>query len=164
MTPQEMHDFLARRYRRRSLLKGAAAAAAAAAGPVLWRQSAASAATLPAGPQWSAFGPDPKSEMFVSWSAGSASATGQTPPKPMIRCGLDTSYGNAEAAEARQVPVPAGVSGEPAENTFYNRALIPGLDAGTMYHYSVSNDGVTWGPDTAGCLGPPVRPGCTRRP
>lgn len=93
MTPQEMNDFLAKKYRRRSLLTGAAALAAAAAGPLFWRQSAASAATLPTGPQWIAFGHDPKSQMFVSWSVGSASATGHTPPRPMVRWGLDTSYG-----------------------------------------------------------------------
>lgn len=160
MTPQEMHDFLARRYRRRSLLKGAAAVAAAAmAGPVLWRQSAASAATAPVGPQWIAFGHDPKSQMFVSWSSGSASGTGPAPPKPMIRWGLDTSYGSVLAAEARQVPVPAGVSGEPAENTFYNRVLVAGMEAGTTYHYCVSNDGVTWGPDTTFTTAAAGKPG-----
>lgn len=149
MTPQDMNDFLARRYRRRSILTGAGALAAAAmAGPLLWRQTAASAATVPTGPQWIAFGPNPKAEMFVSWSAGTASGTGDAPPSPMVRWGRDASYGRAAGAETLQVPVPAGVAGEPAENTFYNRILLSRLEAGQTYHYSVSNDGSTWGPDT----------------
>src|ERR1700728_823035 len=52
------------------------------------------------------------------------------------------------AANCGQGPGPANVSGEPAENTFYCNGLLEGLSPGTNYHYSVSNDGITWGPDT----------------
>jgi len=44
--------------------------------------------------------------------------------------------------------VPATVPGEPPEKTFYNSVLLSGLSPGTAYHYSVSNDGVTWSADT----------------
>ena len=50
MRPQEMHDFLRAACRRRAVLKAGALGIAAAASPVLWRQSAARAATLPAAP------------------------------------------------------------------------------------------------------------------
>jgi hypothetical protein len=150
MRPQEMHDFLKHRYGRRNVLKGAATLGVAAiAGPVLWRQSKALAATTPIGPQWIAFGPDPASQMYLSWSAGTAGGRNQTPPAPQVRWGLDNSYGSLQEADnTAQVPLPSTVGGEPAENTFYNSALPSGLAAGTTYHYSVSNDGVTWSADT----------------
>jgi hypothetical protein len=40
------------------------------------------------------------------------------------------------------------VSGEPAENTFYSSVLLSGLAPATTYHYSVSNNGVTWSADS----------------
>jgi hypothetical protein len=66
-----MHDYLRKRYSRRGVLKGAGAVGAmAAAGPVFWRRSFtdSSAAGSPTGPQWIALGPDPATEMHVSWS------------------------------------------------------------------------------------------------
>jgi hypothetical protein len=148
MSPRDMHDYLKRHYGRRGVLKGAATlGAAAVAGPALWRQRGGLA--VPAiGPQWIAFGASPVSQMYVSWSAGTAAGASNPPPSPQVRWGLDASYGNQAAADSGQVPVPSGVSGEPAENTFYNNLLLTGLSAGTPYHYSVSNDGNTWGPDT----------------
>jgi hypothetical protein len=149
MTPQDMHDFLRSRGRRRFLRGAAALGATAFAGPVLWRQSAGLTATTPIGPQWIAFGPDPAAQMYLSWSAGTASVLGHAPPRPQVRWGLDASYGSSAAAEiSKRVPVPATVPGEPAENTFYNSVLLSGLAPGTTYHYSVSNDGVTWSADT----------------
>jgi 3',5'-cyclic AMP phosphodiesterase CpdA len=150
MAPQEMNDFLKKRYRRRSVLKGAAAlGAGAVAGPVFWRRSAAFGATPPVGPQWIAYGADPTSQMYVSWSAGTATGTNQAPPKPQVRWGLDNTYGSVRAADnVKQVPIPSGVAGEPIQNTFYNNVLLANLAPGTSYHYAVSNDGVTWGPDT----------------
>jgi hypothetical protein len=150
MAPQEVHDFLKQRYGRRRLLKGAAVLGAGlATGPILWRQSSAFGATPPIGPQWIAYGADATSQMYVSWSAGTASGTNQTPPSPQIRWGLDNTYGNTRQADnVSQVPVPAGVAGEPSQNTFYNNVLLSGLAPGTTYHYGVSNDGATWGPDT----------------
>jgi 3',5'-cyclic AMP phosphodiesterase CpdA len=149
MTPQEMHDFLRRRHRRRSVLRGAAVlGAAAAAGPLLWRQSAALAATTPIGPRWIAFGSDPAAQMYVAWSAGTAAGAAQPPASPQVRWGPDAGYGSvAGAGASAQVPVPATVSGEPAENTFYSNVLLRGLAPGTTYHYSVSNDGRTWSAD-----------------
>jgi hypothetical protein len=148
MSPRDMHDHLTRRYGRRGVLKGAAAVGAAAfAGPVLWRQRGK--LPVPAiGPQWIAFGADPVSQMYVSWSAGTARGTSNPPPNPQVRWGLDASYGSQATANSGQVPIPSGVSGEPAEHTFYNNLLLSGLTAGTAYHYSVSNDGRAWGPDT----------------
>jgi hypothetical protein len=150
MTPQEMHDYLRRRYRRRAVLSGAAVlGAAAAAGPLLWRQSAALAAVAP-GPRWIAFGPDPAAQMYVSWLAGTASGPSRPPARPRVRWGTDSSYGSAASADtSAQVPVPATVGGEPAEHTFYSSILLRGLKPGTKYHYSVSNDGVTWSEDAA---------------
>lgn len=155
MRPRDMHDYLRRHYGRRSVLKGAATlSAAAVAGPLLWRQRGKLA--VPAiGPQWIAFGSDPLSQMYVSWSAGTSKGASNPPPAPQVRWGLDTSYGNQAAADSGQVPVPSGVSGEPPENTFYNNLLLTGLMVGTTYHYSVSNDGNTWGPDTVFTTAPP---------
>jgi hypothetical protein len=150
MTPQDRHDYLHRHYGRRSVLRGAAVlGAAAAAGPLFWRQSAALAATTPIGPRWIAFGANPATQMHVSWSTGTADGPTVRPGSPQVRWGLDASYGHVRAADnSAQVPVPANVSGEPAEHTFYNDIQIGGLVAGTTYHYSVSNDGVVWSPDT----------------
>jgi hypothetical protein len=150
MTVQEMHDYLAARarFRRRAFLKGAGALGlAAAAGPVFWRQSEAFASTASA-PQWIGYGRDPSREMFVSWSAGTASGSVVSVPKPQVQWGLDATYGKIEPAfSSGTVPVPS-ISGEPVENTVYSSALIGNLRPDTTYHYSVSNDGVTWSSDT----------------
>lgn len=147
MAPDEMFEFLRKRYSRRGMLKGAAAAGAlAASGPIFWRRSYAFASTTPSptGPQWIAFGPDPTSEMYISWAAGN-STTAANVPAPKIRWGLDTSYGSTLDAASGQVPTPGGGT---AELTSYQHALLRRLTPDTTYHYSVSNDGVTWGPDT----------------
>jgi hypothetical protein len=147
MAPQEMYDFLKRARSRRAVLRGAAVLGiTAVASPVLWRQSSALAATTPLGPRWISFGSDPASQMCLSWSSGAASGKNAVPPNPQARWGLSTAYGSTQSASTAQVPVPAGI-GEPAENTFYLSAVLSGLAPGTTYHYSVSNDGVTWGPD-----------------
>ncbi len=81
MRPQEMHDYLKKRYGRRTVLKGAAAAGAlAAAGPMFWRKADAYAAgiggnTETTTPQWIAYGPNPATTMWVSWSSGSFNTT-----------------------------------------------------------------------------------------
>jgi len=149
MSPDHMRDYPPRRYQRRAILKGTAAVGlAAVAGPTAWRQSDAWASG-PAAPQWIAYGAHPSTQMYLSWSTGTASGTQQAPPHPQVRWGLDASYGATQpAANSGPVPVPPAVHGEPAENTIYNNTLLTGLDPGTRYHYSVSNDGVTWGPDT----------------
>ncbi len=148
MCPRDMHDYLKRHYGRRSVLKGAATLGAAAiAGPVLWRQRGR--LSVPAiGPQWIAFGADPVSQMYISWSAGTAKGRSNPPPDPQVRWGLDASYGSQAGANSGQVPIPSGVGGEPPENTFYSNLLLTGLTGGSTYHYSVSNDGRSWGPDT----------------
>jgi hypothetical protein len=147
MTVQEMHDYLRSRYRRRSVLKGAGVLGlAAAAGPLFWRQSAAQASTA-AAPQWIGYGPDPTRQMFVSWSAGTSGGSAPSVPNPQVRWGIDGSYGRIEPVFfSGTVPVPA-ISGEPAENTVYNNALLANLRPDTTYHYSVSNDGVNWSQD-----------------
>ncbi|MEP7024841.1 MAG: metallophosphoesterase family protein [Actinomycetota bacterium] len=151
MRPQEMHDFLRRRYGRRNVLKGAAALSVAAiAGPMQWRQTTTLAA-IPTGPQWIAFGADPRSEMHLSWSVGRAMGKVPTPRAPQVRWGVDSSYGGRQHGESVQVPIPSTVAGnplEPVEHTFYNSTLLSGLTAGMTYHYSVSNDGVTWSTDS----------------
>jgi Purple acid Phosphatase, N-terminal domain/Calcineurin-like phosphoesterase len=151
MRPQEMHDFLRHSYGRRNVLKGAATLGVAAiAGPMLWRQRTALAA-VPTGPQWIAFGADPRSQMYLSWSAGRDMGKEQVPTAPQVRWGLDASYGSRQHAESALVPVPSTVTGnpvEPVEHTFYNSILLSGLAAGTTYHYSASNDGIAWSPDS----------------
>lgn len=154
MSPQDMHDYLKRRYSRRSLIKGAAVlGAAAAAGPLVWRQSwstTASAATVSA-PQWIAYGADPATTMYVSWSAGSYnSSPSPVPPAPQVRYGTDATYGTIVTGTGGQVPIPSGYTANPSDvdDTYYLHAELTGLQASTTYHYAVSNDGVNWGPDT----------------
>jgi hypothetical protein len=161
MRPQEMHDFLRAACRRRAVLKAGALGIAAAASPVLWRQSAARAATLPAAPprpRWLAFGPDPASSMYVSWSAGTAEFGTFVMPVPRLRLGLDAHYGSEfEPGSSAQVPAPRLARGYPADNTMYNAALLTGLRPGTTYHYSVTNQGKTWTPDATFTTAPAGR-------
>ena len=146
MRPPEQHEYLRRSFGRRRLLRGAALmGAAVAAGPVLWRQQGALAAAGPAGPQWIAFGADPASQMYVSWTAWPGNGQPPGPRAPQLRWGTDSSYGSRQDAAATGVPVPAVT--EPAEPTLYSRTLLTGLRPGTTYHYSVSNDGGRWSPD-----------------
>ncbi|HEX3908267.1 MAG TPA: metallophosphoesterase family protein [Mycobacteriales bacterium] len=135
-----------REFDRRDVLR--AAAVLGIATPVLWRQTKATAATSPIGPQWIAFGPSPSTQMYLTWSLGSASAALVTPKAPQVRWGPTTAYGNVQAAGSSEtVPLPAGATGDPSENTVYSSVLLDSLAPGTTYHYSVSNDGVAWGPD-----------------
>ena len=156
MRPQEQHEYLRLSYGRRRVLKGAAVlGVAAVAGPVLWRQPDTAVATdVGHGPQWIAFGADPASQMYVSWSQ----SAGSGPRAPQVRWGTNSSYGRRQDASAGRVPVPA-VTGEPTEQTVYSRSLLTGLLPGTTYHYSVSNDGVRWSPDAAFSTGPNERAG-----
>jgi hypothetical protein len=150
MSAQEMHDYLRRRYSRRGILKGAAAAGAlAVAGPVFWSRSYAdaSAAGSATGPQWIAFGPDPARDMHISWSAG-AYQTAANVPRPLVRLGLTSEYGWVQAASTELVPTPVNAPASNIDLTAYQHALVAGLAPDTTYHYSVSNDGRTWGPDT----------------
>ncbi len=149
MSVQDMHDYLRRRYSRRSVLKRAAAVGAlAAAGPIFWKQSSASATGLPI-PQWISYGPNPAKEMYLSWSAGSYN-TSASASNPQVHWGTDTTYGETvQAFQAQIVPIPSGYtqpSGD-VDDTLYIQALITGLDADNTCHYSVSYDGVNWGPD-----------------
>ncbi len=156
MHPQEMHDFVRRRYRRRTVLK---AAALGIASPVFWRQSSAAASTAPPRPRWLALGPDPTSQMYVSWSAGTAAVASSGIPRPRIRLGLDAQYGSVfEAGSCAQVFDPSLVRGYPAENTFYSTALLTGLTPGTTYHYTVTNEGVNWTPNATFTTAPAGRP------
>lgn len=152
MTVQEMHDFLRARSRRPRgssrgrVVAGAVILGAAVAGPVLWRRSFASASIVTA-PRWVAYGADPATQMYISWSLGTHDGVVQVPPAPQVRWGLDESYGNVEHAYlSGVVPVPC-VPGEPTENTTYNHALLDGLRPNATYHYSVSDDGVHWSRD-----------------
>jgi 3',5'-cyclic AMP phosphodiesterase CpdA len=150
MAPQEMHDYLRRRYGRRNVIKaGLGAGALAVAGPMLWKQSAAFAATT-TGPQWISYGADPTTQMYVSWSAGSATAAPAPASAPTVRYGTSTSYGSTASATGRTVPIPAGYtqpSGD-VDDTVYYYTELSGLAPGTTYHYAVSYDGVNYGPDT----------------
>ena len=150
MSAQDMHDYLRRRYSRRSFLKGSAGAGAlAVAGPTLWSRSFTdtSAAGSPTGPQWIALGPDPATEMHVSWSAG-AYQTKANVPRPAVRWGLTREYGRLTEATSELVPTPTNAPAANLDLTAYQHALLDGLWPDTTYHYSVSNDGRTWGPDT----------------
>lgn len=147
MRPQEQHEYLQRSYGRRRLLKDAAMlGAVAVASPVLWRQRGTATAADVLGPRWIAFGGDPASQMYVSWSEVPGGGQIAAPRGPQVRWGTDSSYGSRQDATASRVPVPA-VTGEPAEQTLYSRTLLTDLLPGTTYHYSVSNDGIRWSPD-----------------
>jgi hypothetical protein len=150
MAAQEMHDYLRQRYSRRRFLQGSAGAGTlAVAGPMLWSRSFtdSSAAGSPIGPQWIALGPDPATEMHVSWSAG-AYQTAANVPKPKVRWGLTKEYGHLAEAASDLVPTPTNAPAANLDLTAYQHALLTGLEPDTTYHYSVSNDGRTWGPDT----------------
>jgi len=150
MSAQEMHDYLRQRYSRRNFLKGTAGAGAlAVAGPMLWTRTFTdtSAAGSPVGPQWIALGPDPATEMHVSWSAG-AYTTAANVPKPRVRWGLTSEYGRLAEASSDLVPTPTNAPTSNTDLTAYQHALLERLRPDTTYHYSVSNDGKTWGPDT----------------
>ncbi|HSZ40201.1 MAG TPA: metallophosphoesterase family protein [Trebonia sp.] len=150
MSAQEMHDYLRKRYSRRGVLKGAGAVGAmAAAGPVFWRRSFtdSSAAGSPTGPQWIALGPDPATEMHVSWSAGAYETTANV-PRPTVRWGLTREYGHLLDASSDLVPTPTNAPASNIDLTAYQHALLTRLEPDTTYHYSVSNDGIHWGPDT----------------
>lgn len=162
MRPQEMHDYLRKKHGRRAVLKAGALGVAAAASPVFWRQSAVRAAALPAAPprpRWLAFGPDPTTSMYVSWSAGTAEIAATGMPSPRIRLGLDAQYGSElEPGSTAQVPAPALARGYPPDSTLYNAVLLSGLEPGTTYHYSVTNQGKTWTPDATFTTAPAGRP------
>jgi hypothetical protein len=126
------------------------AAALGGAAPLWWHAEEADAATPAIGPRWIAFGSDPTSQVYVTWSVGSASAKTTKPPAPKIRYGRYASYGATLPADSSEpVPMPSPSAGEPAENTIYNSVLLKSLASGTTYHYAVSNDGVTWSADAA---------------
>jgi hypothetical protein len=146
-----MFEKISRRYGRRQVLT---AATLGVAGGLVWRPKAASGSERAAdattgGPQWIAFGPSPTTSMYVNWSSGSANGASDPPSQPQVKWGSSAGrYGTPQDADhSRQVPMPAGVTGEPVENTFYSNALIRSLSPGTTYHYSVTNDGSNWSAD-----------------
>lgn len=165
MRPQDIHDYLQKRFSRRSLLRGATAAGAlAAAGPLFWRQADAFASTTTAAtspttttPQWVAYGADPATSYWISWSDGSANST-NVPVKPVLQYSTyaaDLANNNGHVVPAsltRQVPIPSSVTygAQPSTNiddTYYNSVYIDRLFPGTTYYYKVSNDGgATWNP------------------
>ncbi len=161
MRPQEMHDYLKKRYGRRTVLKGVAlAGAAAAAGPIFWRRADAFAASsTTTTPQWIGYGSNPATSMWVSWSAGSA---GTDPsPVPTTTSGqansavlqyatslstLNANEGQVVSADLLgQVPIPTGQPSGNVDDTYYISALLTGLTPGTTYYYKVSNNnGSSW--------------------
>jgi hypothetical protein len=155
MRPQEMHDFLKKRYGRRTVLKaGAIGAAAAAAGPFFWKQSSAFAAGSGA-PQWISYGSDPTTEMFISWSVGSYNTPGSA-PSPLVRWApapTPSSGGSSQAAAGGIVPVPSSPwmpSSGDTDDTVYLNTLLTGLSPDTTYNYAVSNNGGTsWSTDVS---------------
>lgn len=144
----------AREVSRRSLLRGAAIAGAAL--PLLGRDPA-DAATIPVGPRWLAFGTNPKHDMHITWSSGTASAA-VPPTAPQVRWGRTKRYGHKKpAGRSIQVPTPPGTTALPDQRTFYSSVQLTGLTAGTTYHYAVSNDGKTWSPDSQFTTAPNAR-------
>jgi len=108
MSRQDMCYYMKARHSRRRFLKGAAATGAlAVAGPIFWRQTYAAATTVASAPgsQWIAYGPDPSSEMWISWNAGNAS-TAANVPSPVVRSA-------SARTTARRSLRPAGSSRRP---------------------------------------------------
>jgi hypothetical protein len=162
MRPQEMHDFLKKRYGRRTVLKGAGiAAAAVAAGPIFWRQADAFAAgsSTTTTPQWIGYGSNPATSMWVSWEAGTALA----PPAPIPTTNSGqansavlmyaTSLSDLQASNGTivnasligQVPIPSGQPSGHSDDTYYVSVLLTDLTPGQTYYYQVSNNnGITW--------------------
>jgi hypothetical protein len=149
MTPQDMHDYLRRRFSRRSVLKGAAAVGAVAAvGPLFWKRSYASASAVPI-PQWISYGPNPATSMYISFSNGNYD-TATISSNPTVFYGLTNSYGSSVDASQTQAPIPTGytLNSSDVDDTYYMNVLLTGLTPGTTYHYAVSYDGVNLGPDS----------------
>jgi hypothetical protein len=162
MRPQEMHDYLKRQFSRRTVIKGAVAAGAiVAAGPLFWRKADAFAAgtDTTTTPQWIAYGPDPGTTMWVSWSAGSSSAgptlvpTETTAVLQYATDSSDLTNNDGQLVYASligQVPVPSSslYGAQPTSNvddTYYISAYLDGLTPDTTYYYKVSlNGGSTW--------------------
>jgi Purple acid Phosphatase, N-terminal domain/Calcineurin-like phosphoesterase len=161
MRPQEMHDYLKKRYGRRTVLKGAGLAAGlAAAGPIFWKQADAFAAGgTTTTPQWIGYGANPATSMWVSWSAGSYNT--DPSPVPTTTSGetnsavlqyatslttLNANEGQVvSASQIGQVPIPAAQPSGNIDDTYYVSTLLTGLTPGTTYYYKVSNNnGVTW--------------------
>jgi hypothetical protein len=86
--------------------------------------------------------------MHVSWSAG-AYQTAANVPRPVVRWGLTREYGHLTEASSDLVPTPVNAPASNIDLTAYQHALLTRLAPDTTYHYSVSNDGIHWGPDTA---------------
>jgi hypothetical protein len=164
MRPQEMHDFLRKRYGRRTVLKGAGiAAAAVAAGPIFWKQAdvfAAGSSTTTT-PQWIGYGSNPATSLWVSWTDGSAGASPSPVPTAtsgqpnsavlMYATSLTTLQANGgqvvPASLIGQVPIPSGQPSGNVDDTYYISVLLTGLTPGTKYYYQVSNNnGTTWNP------------------
>jgi hypothetical protein len=162
MRPQEMHDYLKTRYGRRTVLKGAVAAGAlAAAGPLFWRKADAFAAgsETTATPQWIAYGPNPGTTIWVSWSAGAYNSTPSPVPTDSTSVlqyatdSTDLANNNGQVVQASligQVPIPSSslYGAQPSGNvddTYYISAYLDGLTPETTYYYKVSNNGgSTW--------------------
>jgi hypothetical protein len=162
MRPQEMHDFLKKRYGRRTVLKaGALGAAVSLAGPMFWKQTSASAAGASA-PQWISYGPNPATDMYVSWSVGTYNTTAAA-PSPQVRWAAApsaSSGGSPQAASGGAVPVPSSPwtpSSGDVDDTVYLSTLLSGLTPDTTYNYAVSNDGVSWSSDVSFTT-PPANP------
>jgi hypothetical protein len=120
--------------------------------PLLGREPAG-AATQAVGPRWLAFGSNPRRDMHISWMSGSASGTPVQPSAPQVRWGRTAHYGSTKAA-ARSIQIPVSVDDTgttgpvlPDQNTYYSSVQLTGLEPGTTYHYSVTNDGTTWSAD-----------------
>jgi hypothetical protein len=149
MCPQEMHDYLKRRYGRRTVLKGAAVAGAlAAAGPLFWKQSDAYAAGTTTTPQWIGYGTNPATSMWVSWSAGNYDTSPSPVPSDstsVIQYADSLSTLNAnngqitEASTIGQVPIPASQPTGNKDDTYFISVLLTGLTPGTTYYYKVTN-------------------------
>jgi hypothetical protein len=164
MRPQEMHDFLKKRYGRRTFVKGAGVAAAAvAAGPIFWKQAdvLAAGASTTTTPQWIGYGSNPATSLWVSWSAGAAATAPSPVPTTtsgqpnsavlMYATSLSTLQANGgqivPASLIGQVPIPSGQPSSNVDDTYYISVLLTGLTPGTKYYYQVSNNnGTTWNP------------------
>lgn len=155
MSMPERHEYLRSRLSRRGVLRGGSFAAAGAAGASgLFACTPDSTNSKESGPglvrspvrvdgslvapfgRHLAFGPDPKTQMRISWQVPFAVR------RPYLRVGTEPwELGRKAEAEVRDLHTPALDRKLPETDQFYLHVALDGLRPGTRYYYGVGHDG-----------------------